>query len=137
MDKETVVCQSRWCYVDHFIPEDGKGITLAVELHNVSIKCYFTHTLFFAYIWLFFCFQVLEKYQSLESILSISCDGCTTNTGLSDGANRILEECLGFALQWLVCDLHCNENVFRHLFYAIGKLYNSQPYVSMTDVRSQ
>ena len=46
MDKETVVCQSRWCYVDHFIPEDGKGITLGVELHNVSIKCYFTHTLF-------------------------------------------------------------------------------------------
>ena len=55
----------------------------------------------------------------METALSISSDGCNTNTGHTDGVNRILEECLGMALQWLVCDLHLNEILFRHLFCKI------------------
>ena len=35
-DKQTVCCQSRWCYIDHVIPEEGSGLMLAVEIHNVN-----------------------------------------------------------------------------------------------------
>ena len=69
------------------------------------------------------CFQILEKTQSLETVKSVSSDGTVTNTGLDNGANRILEEALGMALQWLICDLHLNELLFRHLFCKIGKQF--------------
>ena len=69
-------------------------------------------------------FQVLDKYDSSKTIKSISSDGTPVNTGLDNGANRILEELVDMALQWLVCDLHCNELLFRHLFCKIGKEKN-------------
>ena len=64
---------------------------------------------------------MLDKYDSSKTIKSISSDGTPVNTGLDNGANRILEELVDMALQWLVCDLHCNELLFRHLFCKIGK----------------
>ena len=46
ISNDTITCQSRWCYIDHVTPEDGKGFTLAIEIHNVCINLYyFTHTL--------------------------------------------------------------------------------------------
>ena len=101
VDKQTFSCQSRRTYIDHKIPEDGTGKSLAT-----AIK------------------EVLDKYASTKTIKSISSDGTPVNTGLDNGANRILEELLDMPLQWLVCDLHHNELLFRHLFCKIGKQKN-------------
>ena len=66
--------------------------------------------------------QVLKKYDSTETLLSVSADGCPANTGNTNGAIRLLEELLGRPVQWLICTLHQNELIFRHLFIALGML---------------
>ena len=70
--------------------------------------------------------QVCKNTNSLDSIKSLSCDGCRVNTGWDKGALRKFEEMAGKEIQHLVCDLHLNEKVFQKVFIDIGKLIFAQ-----------
>lgn len=59
---------------------------------------------------------VTEKEIPKEHIKLIGCDGTVTNTGVDNGAIRIVEETWEKALQWCVCLLHMNELPLRALF---------------------
>ena len=50
------------------------------------------------------------------NLRAIGCDGTNVNTGWKSGAIRLLEERLRKPMQWLVCQLHANELLLRHLF---------------------
>ena len=67
-------------------------------------------------------FQVCKDTNSLDSVKSLSCDGCRVNTGWDKGALRIFEELAEKEIQHLVCDLHLNEKVFQKVFIHVGKL---------------
>jgi hypothetical protein len=56
------------------------------------------------------------KSINYQNILAIGCDGTAVNTGNKAGVIRILEENFQKPLQWLVCQLHANELILRHLF---------------------
>ena len=99
VDKVTFTCQSRRTYINHLIPESGHGISVAKSLY-----------------------EVCKNTNSLDSVKSISCDGCRVNTGWENGALRKFEEMAGREIQHLVCDLHLNEKVFQKVFIKIGKL---------------
>ena len=105
-EKITVICQALRTYVDHFIPFNGKAFAIAHELFNI-----------------------LKKYDSLDTVKSCSSDGPTVNTGPFAGVIRSLETLLNRPLQWLICSLHLAELVFRKLFIAIdGKLDGPTKY---------
>ena len=72
--------------------------------------------------------QILKKYDSIETVVSVSADGCPANTGNTNGAIRLIEELLGRPVQWLICTLHQNELIFRHLFIALGMFPHSKPF---------
>ena len=74
-------------------------------------------------------FQILTKYESIETIKSVSADGCPVNTGHKTAAIRTLELGIGRPLQWLICTLHLNELVFKHIFEDLGKCTKSTMYV--------
>ena len=42
-DKVTVTCQERHTYVDHFLPPNGQGITLAYCIYEVWFVSYYLH----------------------------------------------------------------------------------------------
>ncbi|KAJ1518898.1 hypothetical protein ONE63_011494 [Megalurothrips usitatus] len=50
-----------------------------------------------------------------EQLRVVGCDGCKVNTGCNGGAIRVMENRLGRALQWNICQLHGNELPLRHL----------------------
>ena len=50
-----------------------------------------------------------------DALLVIGCDGTNINTGAVGGVICLLEEHLNRPLQWLVCMLHANELLLRHL----------------------
>ena len=68
LDKYTVIKEPGSQYIDHFVPNNGFGITLASELLNL-----------------------LSKYKSVDSLNAALCDGCNTNVGEKGGAMRHLE----------------------------------------------
>ena len=43
-------------------------------------------------------------------------DGCSTNCGIHKGVFRCVELELDEAVQHVVCQIHCNELFFRHMF---------------------
>ena len=45
-------------------------------------------------------------------------DGCSVNTGIHNGAIRLLEVNIGDVLQHAICGLHMNELVFWHILSA-------------------
>ena len=102
-DKQSMTNSTTGIYIDHDIPDGGKGI-------NISQSIY----------------MKLEKYNSLTSCLACNMDGCKTNTGCHSGAIRHLEIKLGRPLTWIICSLHCNEKVFHHLFEAIGEFFSNE-----------
>ena len=77
--------------------------------------------------------QVLRKYESLETVISVSSDGPNVNTGAFNGAIRNLEVAVNKPLQWLVCLLHLNELVFRHIFEHVGEFFHRFLRVSNVD----
>lgn len=56
-----------------------------------------------------------EKAIPLDRLKAIGCDGTNVNTGNSGGVIRKIESKLNRPLQWLICLLHCNELLLRHL----------------------
>ena len=96
-DKQSMINSVTGNYLDHGLP-GGSG----EEICN-------------------FIYNVLEKYNSLSSILLLNLDGCKVNTGCHSGVVRYLEAKLEKPLSWIICCLHLNELVFTHLFEAIGE----------------
>lgn len=52
---------------------------------------------------------------AVDKVVAVGCDGTNVNTGKNGGVIRLLELGLQKPLQWLVCQLHCNELPLRHL----------------------
>lgn len=56
-----------------------------------------------------------ENQTSLDNVLAIGADGTNVNTGVNNGAIRLLELHMGHPVQWLICMFHFNELPLRHL----------------------
>ena len=105
-EKQTVICQATRQFVKHFIPPNGKGISVASGLH-----------------------ETLKDHESENTLCCISADGCYVNTGVTNGAIRNLELILGRPIQWFICALHLVELEFRHVFIAAdGDLKSPNDY---------
>ena len=63
-----------------------------------------------------------EKFNSTDTLLGISADGCNGNTGVDNGMIRQYELLKGKAVQWLICFYHLCELAFRAVFTTVGKL---------------
>ena len=94
LEKVTVIDSITKKYVDHFVPKNGTGIAQAFALHE----------------------EVIEKYSSESTLRSLNVDGCRVNTGRNNGMIKYVEDILNRSLQWIVCLLHLNELLLRHLF---------------------
>ncbi len=93
-------------YITHFLPENGQGVTLAAHLYDTT-----------------------KEFGSVDTIQSVSADGCRTNTGQFQGAIRHFQLLLNKPLQILICQLHLIELVFCKLFVEIdGRLSGPQTY---------
>ena len=77
-------------YMTHLTPPDGSGKTLAIELAAVI------------------------RERGIEAKV-VGMDGCSVNTGVNNGAMRLLELDLGVPLQRVVCGLHLNELLWWHI----------------------
>ena len=53
--------------------------------------------------------------MSLKNLVFSGCDGTNVNTGRNKDVITVKEEEIGRSLQWLICQLHCNELPLRHL----------------------
>ncbi len=74
-------------YLDHIAPESGKAVVdLAGEI-----------------------FDLLQTYNSVDSLLAVGADGTATNTGNKGGVMHLLELHLKCHVHWIVCMLHFNE----------------------------
>ena len=83
-------------YLDHFIPNSGKGIDIAQGLFNQ-----------------------IEGTELENNLLLVKADGTNVNTGHSLGSIRCLKMFLGRLLQWNICLLHLNELPLRHVFMKV------------------
>ena len=101
-DKVTFTNSVEDKYIDHRVPKSGSS-----QDNFVCTK------------------SVLEKYESLESVTTINCDGCPVNTGNKGGLIALLEKDLKKPLQHAVCSLHCLEKILEHFTKDIGKFYFS------------
>ena len=72
-----VISEPNATYLDHFIPESGKGAHIANEMYSL-----------------------LTEYDSIDSLLVVGSDGTSANTGRNLGAIRQLELKLERNLQW-------------------------------------
>ena len=57
--------------------------------------------------------------MDMVQMQAIGCDGTVVNTGVKKGVIHLLETSLNRLMQWLVCQLHTNELLLRHLFVHI------------------
>ena len=85
-------------YIDHDLPKGGSG-----EDNFIGAK------------------NVLEKFESIDTVAAVNTDGCPVMTGHTNGAIALLEAHLERPLQHGICILHCIEKVFHHVFEDIGK----------------
>ena len=99
-DKQSITNSVTGDYHDHFIPNESTGEKICEGIH-----------------------KSLVEFQSTDTLLAVNMDGCRTNTGIHQGVIRHLEAKLERPLTWIICSLHCNELVFRHLFEAIGEFF--------------
>ena len=90
----SIVFEPGSSYFTHVSPNNGTSKSIAKEILD-ALK---------------------SKSIDLEKIQAIGCDGTAVNTGVKKGVIRILETTLERPLQWLVCQLHTNELLLRHLF---------------------
>ncbi|XP_065645679.1 uncharacterized protein LOC136076138 [Hydra vulgaris] len=70
-------------------------------------------------------YEVLEEYDSLNTLKAVLADNTSTNTGHKAGMVVELEKKLGRKLQTIGCNLHQNELPFRSLFKKINGVTNS------------
>ena len=61
-------------------------------------------------------YEIIKKYNSVETLQALSVDGCKVNTGRLNGMVQHIEQMINRPLQWLVCVLHLNELLLKHLF---------------------
>ena len=92
-EKMTFTNQINGTYLDHVILSNGTGVHIAHQTY-----------------------EILKKYNSTESLLSVHSDGCVIHCGHRKGAIRHLENILNRPLQYLICALHLCELVFEKLF---------------------
>ena len=59
--------------------------------------------------------KLLQKHDSLESLMVLAGDSTNSNTGWKGGSHKWTEELLGRRLFWAICNLHTNELLLRHL----------------------
>ena len=91
-DVITVTSEPGGHYLDHFVPENAKGVTLGEYL-----------------------FHLLNMYDSNKSLSAALVDGTGSNTSPDVGAIFTLETLLERPLSWLVCMLHFNELPLKHI----------------------
>ena len=60
-------------------------------------------------------FDVLEQFNSVDSLQILQGDSTNANTGWRGGSHAHLEKLLGRKLYWAICNLHTNELPLRHL----------------------
>ena len=88
----TCVVEPGGYYLHQFEPEEGTGVGIAQGV-----------------------FQVVQSYDSEDSLLAIGGDNCATNTGKNDGAFRWIEIFLGKEFSWVCCLLHFIELPLKRL----------------------
>ena len=68
--------------------------------------------------------EVLDKYESRDTLKALACDGTVTNTGRISGAMFLVEKEIQRNVHWLVCLLHMNELHLRNvlLIYKTKKI---------------
>ena len=93
----SIVLEPGSSYFTHVCPSNGASESIA----RAILKCLET------------------KSVDMVQIQAIGCDGTVVNTGVKKGVVRLLETSLNRPLQWLVCQLHTNELLLRHLFVHI------------------
>ena len=89
-DHFPVVAEPSGQYITHVTPVDGTGLALAQEL-----------------------VPVIREKDTVIRVMGM--DGCPTNTGIHNGAIRLVEVMLGDVVQHAICGLHLNELVFWHI----------------------
>ena len=106
-DHYPVVAEPNGEYVTHVTPADGTGLSLAKELVNVmkEKKTNTKYSVFFIFIPMFI--MILFRVMGM--------DGCPVNTGIHNGAMRLVEVLTGDVVQHVVCGLHLNELLFWHV----------------------
>ena len=77
-------------YITHVTPADGTGRTLPQELAAA----------------------IRERGMQVKVV---GMDGCFTNTGVNNGAIKLLEVEIGGTVQWVICGLHLNELLWWHI----------------------
>ena len=104
----SIICGITKKYINHVQPTDGSSLTLAIELFRVCIET-----------------------ESEDLLTFINADGCPVNVGGGDkqeGAIFYLEKMLQRNLIILICLLHLNELVLRHLMLDCWGFKTSGPY---------
>lgn len=89
----TVVKEPGSAYIDHLTPDNGTSRCIADEL-----------------------LTLLFDKRSNETLHAVLCDGTPVNTGRVGGIIKLIEIQLNRPLQWLICQLHMNELLFKHVF---------------------
>ena len=106
-ERISIVFEPGSSYFTHVSPNSGTSKSIAKEILD-ALK---------------------SKSIDLEKIQALGCDGSAVNTGVKKGVIRILETTLNRPLQWLVCQLHTNELLLRHLFvYVDGATKGPQAF---------
>ena len=85
-DNITIISEPGGKYLDHISPENGTAPAIVKDL-----------------------VPVIKATNSEKSMKAIGADGTAVNTGHLGGVIKLLEDALGFSLQWVICLLHCNE----------------------------
>lgn len=91
----SIICEPGSSYFGHVMPSSGSSKAISKAI--------------------FECLTV--RSVDLDSVKVVGCDGTAVNTGHNGGVIRQFEELLQKPLQWLVCLLHTNELLLRHLFH--------------------
>ena len=86
-DHYPVLAQPGAEYVTHVTPENGTGLALAKEL-----------------------VAVIKERDCATKVIGM--DGCAVNTGIHNGAIRLVEVMLGQPMQHAICGFHLNELAF-------------------------
>ena len=100
-EHESVTTEPSGRYLAHFVPEP------AVHPEKPALKV--AQALY----------DILEVYDSTESLQILGGDSTNQNTGWKGGSHAHLERLLGRRLFWAICMLHTNELPLRHLIEII------------------
>ena len=97
-------------YLCHFSPETSSNIKHAEQVANELVE------------W-------LETHGVGHTLIAIVGDSTNTNTGCYGGVIQHVEKKLGRKLSWIICWLHLNELLLRHLITALdGKTSSDQTF---------